>query len=148
MNNSNNEMGMAQVMGTQLLQQVAKQLLDDLGNYGIISTENFSISWAESEGEGNWAKYLDGEIENFSYLTILDANAQAIGQGSMDFILLEEEAFLLVYWNSLYFIHPEFQGKTTPGIPDHIWKQIPATYKGIYEADRIKNDTPSKIMFI
>lgn len=148
MNSSKQEMGMAKAMGSQLLNQVGKQLLSDLSNYGISDTESMHISWMESEGEGNWAQYLDGEIENYAYLTVLDANFQAIGQGSMEFILEEDENLLLVYWNSLYFIHPEFKGKFQLGIPDHIWDQIPVSSRKLYEDQRVKKEEPPKMVSI
>ncbi len=138
MNHSNNEMGMAKAMGSHLLLQVSQQLLGDLSYYGISDSENIWISWHESEGEGNWAKYLDGEIENYAYITILDENMNAIGQGSMDFVLEEEWDVFLVYWDALYFIHPEFDGKTRPGIPDHIWQEIPENFQAKYKGKKIK----------
>lgn len=139
---------MAKVMGPQLLNKVGKHLLADLSNYGIPDSESLRISWTESEGEGNWAQYLDGEIENYAYLTILDANFQAIGQGSMEFIIDEEEHVFLVYWNSLYFIHPEFKGKIAPGIPDHIWNIIPIRSRKLYKNQRMKKASPPSIVRI
>lgn len=129
---------MAKAMGTQLFTQVGRQLLADLSFYGIPNVENFSIAWREAEGEGNWAKYLDGEIENYAYLSILDPNGRSIGQGSMEFILEQDHGFFCTYWNSLYFIHPEFRGKTIAGIPDHIWDKIPENAKIKYKTSRMK----------
>ncbi|MEM6802463.1 MAG: hypothetical protein AAF696_13725 [Bacteroidota bacterium] len=142
MNNSTNEWGMAKAMGPELLSRVAAKLLSDLSNYGIHDTHAFSISWQESEGEGNWAQYLDAEIENYAYLNILNADGRAIGQGSMEFIIEEEAELFLIYWNSLYFIHPEFIGKTIAGIPPHIWEQIPNSLQLEYAAERMKKNRP------
>lgn len=131
---------MAKAMGPNLLSRVAAQLLSDLSNYGIHDTKAFSISWQESEGEGNWAKYLDAEIENYAYLSILDRDGKAIGQGSMEFIIEDSEKLFLVYWNSLYFIHPEFKGKIIAGIPPHIWEQIPTNLQLDYAGERMKKN--------
>lgn len=127
-------------MGSRLRQLVEHQLLADLRCYGI-ERQSARFDWSESRVKRNVGYFLDGRLENCS-ISVLDEDDDCIAVGWMDFLLFGE--FLLVYWEYLdgysmsVYEGPTFKNlKTKPGIPPHVWQQIPAELQPLFAADRM-----------
>ncbi|WP_188813337.1 hypothetical protein [Hymenobacter cavernae] len=124
-------------MGPQLRELVEGQLITDLKHYGIDKVA-LKFDWSESCMEGHDAVYLDSYFENYSGIAAFDEADCIVADGWMDFVLAGD--FLLVYWDFLTTWDGEKQliNKNKPGIPDHIWQQMPDNIKGNYKNERMK----------
>ncbi|QMW02970.1 hypothetical protein [Spirosoma foliorum] len=129
-------LGLSTIMGTQLRLLVETQLLAELTNYGL-ETNNLKFDWSGSCIQGHDASYLDGQLENFSGIFLFDTNDQLIVDGWMEFI--HEGNFFLAYWEfiAVWEEQKKVFEKAKPGIPDHIWQQIPDDLKWNYEKERL-----------
>ena len=111
-------------MGPQLRKVVEDQLREDLSHYGIAHTE-LLFDWSNSCLEGHDAAWLDGHLENFSDVALLDTQGQTIVEGWMEFML--EGELLLIYWDNLtsWDSFGKHLHKEEFGIPPHVWNRIP-----------------------
>lgn len=125
-------------MGPQLRALVEKQLLEDLKHYSA-SPKYLKFDWSESCIEGHDTSFLDGHVENFSGIAIFDDNDELIAEGWMEFV--HEGNFFLAYWDYLTIWENDKKvfDKRRPGIPDHVWVQIPDDIKWNYEKERIES---------
>src|SRR5687767_3178057 len=89
-------LGHSNAMGPELRKSVERQLLEDLKHYKL-DLPNLKFDWANSLVEGRSANYLDGMVENYSGILVLNENNQIVADGWMDFIL--EPGFFLAYWD-------------------------------------------------
>ena len=137
MRNTNLNFGHSDAMGPQLRELVEKQLLEDLKHYKI-DQPNLKFDWSNSIVEGHSANYLDGLVENYSGILVLNENNQIIADGWMEFIL--EGDFFLAYWDHIttHEGKKKLAEKQLPGIPKHVWKQIPEALRGKYSDKRVK----------
>lgn len=124
-------------MGSKLRTIIENQLLEDLRSYKI-DKENLKFDWSNSASEGHKAEYLDGTVENFSGILVLDENGNIVADGWMEFIL--EPGFFLVYWDHITTREgkKKLGEKQMPGIPKQVWKKIPEELKSKYSKKRLK----------
>lgn len=128
MGNTDLNLGHSEAMGPELRKLVESQLLEDLKHYKI-DQPNLQFDWSNSLVEGHNVKYLDGLIENYSGILVLNENKQIVADGWMEFIL--EPDFFLAYWDHITTRggKKKLAEKQMPGIPKHVWKQIPEELK-------------------
>ena len=128
--------GHSDAMGRELRALVEKQLLEELKHYKI-DQPNLKFDWSNSLVEGRSANYLDGMIENYSGILVLNENNQIVADGWMEFIL--EPDFFLAYWDHITTREgkKKLSEKQMPGIPKHVWKQIPEELKAKYKAKKM-----------
>ena len=129
-------LGFSETMGQKLREEVERQLIDDLRNYGIEKT-NLRFDWSESCIEGKTANFLDGTVENFSGISVYDNQNSLVADGWMEFIL-ENETFI-VYWEfvTVWGDKNKLKEKTNAGIPSHIWTKIPNELRTLYQTKRM-----------
>ncbi|MFC5271134.1 hypothetical protein [Adhaeribacter terreus] len=129
------KLGHSDAMGPELRVLVEKQLLEELKHYKL-DLPNLKFDWSNSLVEGRSAKHLDGMVENYSGILILDENNQIVADGWMDFIL--EPEFFLAYWDHITTRDgkKKLAEKQMPGIPKHVWKQIPEALREKYSVKR------------
>ena len=115
-----------------------EQLLKDLLWYGV-TKNNLRFDWSDSCIEGKDASYLDGALENYSGISIIDKQNKTVADGWMNFILADD--YFLVFWDFLTSYHngEQVHNKKSPGIPTHIWDKIPEDIRGLYKNDRMKS---------
>ena len=67
-------------MGPQLRSEVERQLLSDLREYAV-EVDGLRFDWSETSPEGHRTFFLDGELENWSGVRVIDidGNIQAYG---------------------------------------------------------------------
>ncbi|WP_338870084.1 hypothetical protein WBJ53_21820 [Spirosoma sp. SC4-14] len=130
-----NDLGLSATMGPKLRTFVERQLLWDLANYSV-TIENLKFDWLDSCIEGRDTSCLDGQLENFSGITVYDINDKLVADGWMDFI--HEGDFFLAYWDfiTVWQGNRKVLDKTRSGIPDHIWRQIPESIQWNYKQAR------------
>ena len=121
-------------IGPRLGAEITRQLLQDLSHYGV-TEPGISFDWSEACIEGHTSTYLDGEIQNYSSIGILDKSGRMIGYGWMDFVHEEESTPLFVYWDLLTIGNARL--KKDPGIPKHIWKRLPRSAQALYTRYRM-----------
>ncbi len=106
---------------------VENKLVDDLNEY-VLSGQKFQrgdvkFDWSESCIEGRRTSYLDGKLENFSGIQVLDRSSETIVDGWMEFI--ETEGTLHVFW---WFLSSsgkyDLRNKRTNQVPAHVWKLL------------------------
>lgn len=137
-------MGHAEQMGPQLRQLVEQQLLRDLQPYGMNPT-GLRFDWSDSCVEGHGVGHLDGRVENYSGITLFSSTGSMSSiqaEGWMEFI--HSENFFLAYWEVLFkctldtYEGPGIRAlKTKPGIPSHVWEQIPMELRPQFDSDRM-----------
>lgn len=135
-----NNLGFSQCMGKELREVVEGQLLNDLKIYGV-DINNLKFDWSECCVEGYRIEYLDGEVENFSYIMLFNEYAELAVEGWMEFIYEEKCDLFIVYWNFLN-IYQDGQAivkKEHPGIPKHIYEILPQSIKEEYKDVRFDN---------
>lgn len=130
------DLGLSSSMSTRLRSLVEKQLLLDLKNYSK-GFENLKFDWSESCIEGHESNHLGGYLENFSGIAIYNTDEKLIADGWMDFI--HEGDFFLAFWDYITIWHDQERifEKAKPGIPNHIWNQIPEEIRWIYIKNRL-----------
>src|SRR5688572_11311460 len=128
------DFGASEIMGPLLRQFVEQRLAEDLTHYKVIS-KNLYFDWSESCPEGHSIDYLDGVLENFSYVSVFDSSNNLVAEGWLDFVdnffdtTTEKKVF--VYWDfvTTFYDDKKIIDKTQPGIPDHIWNRLDETSK-------------------
>lgn len=128
----NENMGMAECMGPLLRKEVEFQLLKDLTPYGV-DPNGLAIDWSPSCVEGHRTRVLDGELENFSGINVVDSNGQIVAEGWMEFIHSGGANPLFAFWE---FLTVNQNGKRvvvkgTKGIPRHVWAALPEVTKDL-----------------
>src|SRR5262245_31928385 len=123
-------LGDTKCMGPMLRAEVERQLLEDLLHYQV-GVVNPIFDWSEICIEGHATRYLDGEMENWSGITVLDSVGQTIADGWMEFIHGGGDNPLFVFWEflTIYENGKQREAKRQPGIPRHIWEELPETSK-------------------
>ena len=129
------DLGLSISMGPQLRSLVEMQLLADLKVYGV-PPDNLKFDWSNSCIEGHDSSFLDGELENFSGISIFNNN-QLIAEGWMDFV--HEGTFFLAFWDYLTVWENDaiVLDKNKAGIPDHVWERIPKDVRLNYQDRRM-----------
>ena len=121
------ELGFSDCMGPELRTFVEEQLVADLELY-LVEQQNIHRSevvfdWSDSCIEGHRTHWLDGEIENFSGISILDTEQSLIAEGWMEFI--ETEDGLEVFW---WFLRGgdllDIRDRVTNTVPSHVWERL------------------------
>jgi hypothetical protein len=125
MANLNNEMknlAYTERMGPMLRAEVERQLLKDLRCYRV-EADGPCIDWSDTCIEGDATSYLDGELENWSGISVLDANKQIVADGWMEFIHGGGDKPLFVFWDFLTIFEQgvKRRAKARLGIPSHVW---------------------------
>lgn len=121
------DLGFSDCMGPELRAFVEEQLVSDLNWYlqrqRKLQRSDVLFDWSESCVEGHRTRWLDGEIENFSGIHVLDTDHGLIARGWMEFI--ENEVGLEVFW---WFLTGSdqygVQGKDTNAVPSHVWDRL------------------------
>jgi prepilin-type processing-associated H-X9-DG protein len=128
--------GFSSKMGPLLRHTVEQQLRADLCHYGVPHT-GLQFDWSASCLEGKDAAWLDGHVENFSSIALLDQKGQTIAEGWMEFILVDGQ--LIVYWDNLtsWDTLGKHLHKAQFGIPQHIWNMIPENVQHLHQQDRM-----------
>lgn len=143
---NSNDYGASEIMGPLLRTFVEQQLIEDLTHYKVFS-KDLHFNWSNSCGEGHSTDYLDGVLENFSYISVLDKNNLLIAEGWLEFV---ESSFdktadktVFVYWDfvTTYEGYNRLVDKSEPGIPDHIWQTLDETLKDIYKSNKQRKRT-------
>ena len=78
-NNTFKDFGASDIMGPALRQFVEQQLTYDLEHYKIFKKDLY-FDWSDSCAEGHSTDYLDGILENFSYVSVFTKNNILIGK--------------------------------------------------------------------
>jgi len=118
------KLGFSDWMGPKLRAEVERQLLLDLKHY-ITTEKELFFDWSESCIEGKRIKYLDGEVENFSGISLYDSEDEPILEGWMNFYFKEETNTFIVYWDCLDDLRSGIEIELKDfGIPEHVKKQI------------------------
>ena len=134
--NDSKTLGWTITMGPRLRAEVTHQLIEDLKYYGC-NEENISLDWSETCIEGRNADWLDGSLDCYSGIRIKDGAGVPIGDGWMDFVVVEERRKLIIYWEFLTIRETKLKSK--PGMPDHIWSRLPTEVKKINERYLVEN---------
>jgi hypothetical protein len=123
-------MGDEERMGPLLRKEVESQLLKDLAPYGI-DPKGLVIDWSCCCIEGHCTQVLDGELENFSGVTVVNSDGQAVAEGWMQFIHGGGDNPLFVFWMYLTVVRngEQVEVKDDPNIPGHIWAKLPEKMK-------------------
>ncbi|GAA4178448.1 hypothetical protein GCM10022218_29140 [Sphingobacterium ginsenosidimutans] len=90
--------GLSRVMGPKLRELVQSQLANELNNLLGMSFK-FDFDWSESCIEGHDGMFLDGSLENYSGIILINKQASIKADGWMDFI--QEGDFFLAYWDQI-----------------------------------------------
>jgi hypothetical protein len=120
-------LGFSDCMGPRLREFVEDQLLIDLKHYmplgPSISASDLCVDWSDSCIEGHRTRWLDGELENFSGIAVLDRSKRLVAEGWMEFI--ETKTGLEVFW---WYLDGggdlSIQSKSSNGVPQHIWDRL------------------------
>jgi hypothetical protein len=122
------DLGLSTPMGPRLRALVETHLINDILHYGV-QKQNLKFDWSESCIEGHDTTYLDGQLENFSGISVFDDNDEPIADGWMEFI--HRGQFFIAYWDFLTIWDKDkiiFE-KKGPNVPKHILMQIPDDLK-------------------
>ena len=119
--NAADNLGRSQRLGKQVREEVERQLLVDLKHYGV-EEEGITFDWSESLIEGHFVDWLDGILESFSSIVMLDKAGNLLGHGWMDFVLINNYSEPVIFWNFLTVRNKKV--KRWPGAPDHVWSQL------------------------
>jgi hypothetical protein len=127
-----NDLGLSTSMGPRLRALVETQLIKDLQHYGV-ENQSLKFDWSESCIEGHDTVYLDGSLENYSGISIFNHSDKLVADGWMEFI--HRGQFFLAYWEfiTIWGNDKKVFEKKSPGMPEHILKQIPDEIKTEHE---------------
>jgi len=118
------DLGFADCMGPRLRAEVERQLLEDLAVYNV-NTDGLILDWSDSCVEGHRTTYLDGDLENWSGVGVVDTARNLVAGGWIDFIHGGEDNPLYVFWDNLtVFRNGIPEDVKRPGIPQHIWDRL------------------------
>jgi hypothetical protein len=132
-------------LGKQLRAEVERQLLEDFRYYFKDEGEDIAIDWSDPCGEGHQTEYLDGSLENWSDVWVVNAKGERIAEGWIDFVHGGDDHPLFVFWHYLHWGKDGKEVVQSHGIPQHIWDKLPDSSKdlclktGEYDA-KWKND--------
>lgn len=128
--------GAASLMSPELRKLVEKQLLAELPHYKL-NKANLAFDWSGSVNESHQMQHPLGIIASFSGILVLDEKSQIVADGWLEFIL--EPGFFLAYWDYLTTREgkKKLSEKQMPGIPKHVWKQLPEELKAKYQPKRM-----------
>lgn len=131
-------LGFSNCMGNKLRMEVERQLNEDLTCYGITYDE-YRYDWSESCIEGHRVAYLDGDVENFSGISVFNDNDEIVVDGWMEFIYEPHENIFIAYWEYLdkYQHGEEIEVKGNGGIPRHIFEKLPNNLKDKYKSKSV-----------
>ena len=90
--------GFSCTMGPKLRELAQIQLVDELNSLLGMSIK-FDFDWSKSCIEGHNGMFLDGSLENYSGIILIDKQASIKADGWMDFI--QEGDFFLAYWDQI-----------------------------------------------
>lgn len=126
-------LGLSYCMGQKLRHEVESQLLSDLLVYRN-DNEDLSFDWSESCIEGKCAHIMDGSVENFSGVKLLDSRKNLFADGWMDFVI-DQNNVLIVYWKYLDIVENgnEKAVKDFGGMADHNMQRLE---KGLRDGER------------
>lgn len=134
------ELGYTQQMGPRLRAEVQRQLLKDFQRYSKESADNLSMDWSETCPEGHATVYLDGWLENWSEVRVINVQDEIIASGWIDFIHGGGDNPLYVFWYYLHFGEGGSEVVKAHGIPRHIWESLPESTKDLcLKADSYDN---------
>lgn len=121
------QLGFSTCMGPKLREFVESQLTTDLNFYlqsgSRLSTDDVLFDWSESCVEGHRIRWLDGEFENFSGISVFDRERRLIAEGWMEFV--ETADGPKVFW--LYLDGGDdydVRSKISNHVPLHIWNEL------------------------
>jgi hypothetical protein len=119
-------------MGPRLRAYVEDQLLADLEHYGVTG-HPLTIDWSDPTQEGHVTSYLDGRLEDMSDISVRDIKGSEVARGWIDFVHGSAEAPLFVFWLYLDVLRNGawLRVKERPGLPLHIWEQLPDQSKNL-----------------
>ena len=132
-------------MGPKLRAYVEEKLIADLNWYlpdlQTYQRADILFDWSESCVEGHRTSWLDGDIENFSGITILHKDRRQIAEGWMEFI--ETEDGLEVFWWYLTAAHQDgLQEKYTNTVPSHVWNRLSVDVRSLWKDYAPKKPSP------
>ncbi|WP_313157717.1 hypothetical protein [Sphingobacterium multivorum] len=90
--------GLSSTMGPKLRELVQIQLADELNSLLAIIAK-FDFDWSESCIEGHDGMFLDGSLENYSGIILINKQESIKADGWIDFI--QEGDFFLAYWDQI-----------------------------------------------
>lgn len=143
---NNRNFGASEIMGPLLRKFVESQLVEDLIHYKVFNSTLF-FDWTNSCAEGHSTDYLDGILENFSYISVFDAHDILVAEGWIDFIDnffdTTSNKKVIVYWDLVTIFEGDIiiVDKSEPGIPEHIWETLDDTFREIYKFNKQKKRT-------
>lgn len=128
----NTESGFISDMGPYLHAEVERQLLKDFQRYFDKWNNDLAIDWSDPCPEGHVTVYLDGRLENWSDVCVVNAQGEKVAWGWIDFIHGGGENPLYVFWQFLHFGEDtEDVVQAQGGIPQHIWENLPESSKDL-----------------
>jgi len=125
------DLGYTHHMGPQLRTEVERQLLKDFQYSSHERSDNLVVDWSDTCPEGHVTEYLDGQLENWSGVAILNAAGERIAWGWIDFIHGGGDNPLFVFWYYLHLGENTEDVVRTQGIPQHIWDSLPERSKDL-----------------
>ena len=130
------DLNYAERMGSKLRALVESHLVDDLRHYGVSHPE-LRFDWSDICIEGHSTDHLDGSVENFSGIVVFDNKGEVVADGWMEFV--HQRTFFLAYWEFVRSWDGDRKRdvKDKPGIPLHVWKQLPDSIRTEHKAQRI-----------
>ncbi len=90
-------------MGPRLRAEVERQLLLDFQHYAHEQSDHLAIDWSDTCPEGHATAYLDGWVENWSGVWVVNAQGKRIAWGWIEFIHGGGDHPLFVFWHYLHF---------------------------------------------
>lgn len=120
-------------MSPRLKRELERQLTSDISHY-VDTTPSLVFDWTGICIEGHSAELKGERIHNWSGIGLLTSDKKIIGSGWMEFCTygLDEP---VVYWEFLTIQNQTFKGE--PGIPDHVWNQLPHYSQAFYKSVRM-----------
>ncbi len=119
------KLGYTHHMGSQLRAEVERQLFRDFHRYASEQVGDLAIDWSDTCPEGHVTAYLDGRLENWSDVWVLNEQGERIAWGWIDFIHGGGDNPLFVFWCFLYIGEHTEDVVRSHGIPQHIWESLP-----------------------
>ena len=118
-------------MGPRLRAEVERQLLLDFQHYAHEQSDHLAIDWSDTCSEGHATAYLDGWVENWSDVWVVNAQGKRIAWGWIEFIHGGGDHPLFVFWHYLHFGENTEDVVQVRGIPQHIWDRLPESTKDL-----------------
>ena len=125
------DLGYTHQMGPQLRAEVERQLLNDFQRYSDEQSADLAIDWSHTCPEGHTTEYLDGCLEDWSDVWVVNAQGERIAWGWIDFIHGGGANPLFVFWYFLRLGEGAEELVQAHGIPQHIWENLPESSKDL-----------------